>query len=99
LIKFKIPCQWNCYLARGLDYYTGLVFEIDLETEKAILGGGRYDQLYKELGNLDFPAIGFAIGIERLIEYLEESQLLRIKNQVDIFFLANQSKDYLDILS
>ena len=56
-------------LIRGLDYYTGFVFEAvssDLGAQDAYLGGGRYDDLCKQLGGKDLPAIGMAIGIERL---------------------------------
>ena len=56
-------------LVRGLDYYTGFVFEAvssSLGAQDAYLGGGRYDELCKQLGGMDLPAIGMAIGIERL---------------------------------
>ena len=56
-------------LVRGLDYYTGFVFEAvssDLGAQDAYLGGGRYVDLCKQLGGKDLPAIGMAIGIERL---------------------------------
>jgi len=60
-------------LVRGLDYYTGIVFEAvseELGAQDAFLGGGRYDNLSKELGGKDMHAIGFAIGVERIIELL-----------------------------
>jgi histidyl-tRNA synthetase len=63
-------------LVRGLDYYTSTVFEISssrLGAQDAILGGGRYDQLIADLGGPQVPAIGFAIGEDRLIEVLPES--------------------------
>ena len=56
-------------LVRGLDYYTGFVFEAissNLGAQDAYLGGGRYDNLCNQLGGKDLPAIGMAIGIERL---------------------------------
>ena len=56
-------------LVRGLDYYSGFVFEAispNLGAQDAYLGGGRYDNLCKQLGGKDLPAIGMAIGIERL---------------------------------
>lgn len=56
-------------LVRGLDYYSGFVFEAispNLGAQNAYLGGGRYDNLCKQLGGKDLPAIGMAIGIERL---------------------------------
>jgi histidyl-tRNA synthetase len=86
---------------RGLDYYTGLVFEIYLPGEqKALLGGGRYDKLYQEIGNIDVPAIGFALGIERLVDYLESSQQGKelVNNKVDIFFLVCDPKSYLNVM-
>ena len=56
-------------LVRGLDYYTGFVFEAtssELGAQDAYLGGGRYDNLCSQLGGKKLPAIGMAIGIERL---------------------------------
>ncbi len=58
-------------LVRGLDYYTRTVFEVvsaDLGAQDAILGGGRYDNLVQALGGPDLPAIGFAIGEDRLLQ-------------------------------
>lgn len=58
-------------LVRGLDYYTRTAFEIQtnlLGAQNAIAGGGRYDGLVKALGGPDIPAIGFAIGVDRLAE-------------------------------
>jgi histidyl-tRNA synthetase len=83
----KFPYCYDYYLVRGLDYYTGLVFEINLGQEKSLLGGGRYGQLFQQLGRIDLPAMGFAIGIDRLVSYCEKNNLLKINNKVDIFFL------------
>lgn len=61
-------------MVRGLDYYTGLVFEMiseKLGAQDAILGGGRYDKLVEELGGQKTPAIGFAIGLDRLASLIE----------------------------
>jgi histidyl-tRNA synthetase len=58
---------------RGLDYYTGIVFETvsqNLGAQDAFLGGGRYDNLSRQLGGKDMHSIGFAIGVERIIELL-----------------------------
>jgi histidyl-tRNA synthetase len=102
LSKFNFPYQYDYCLVRGLDYYTGLVFEVDLGTEKAILGGGRYDKLYQELGGVSVPAAGFAIGIERLVNYLENSRCglesLKTSNRVDIFFFTSSAETYSEIL-
>ena len=58
-------------LVRGLDYYTRTTFEIQtdmLGAQNAVAGGGRYDGLVKELGGPEQPAVGFAVGFDRLIE-------------------------------
>ena len=62
-------------LVRGLDYYTRTVFEIvstELGAQDAIVGGGRYDDLVGELGGPSLPAIGFAIGEDRLVDTLPD---------------------------
>ena len=68
---FSSECniQIDSSLVRGLDYYTGFVFEAisdDLGAQNAYLGGGRYDNLCSQLGGKNLPAIGMAIGLERL---------------------------------
>jgi len=71
----SIPFTINPMLVRGLDYYTRTTFEIQtdrLGAQNAVLGGGRYDGLSKPLGGPDHPAIGFALGVERLITLLQE---------------------------
>lgn len=62
----------NPLLVRGLDYYTGMVFEVvdtsgNLGSQKALGGGGRYDKLMQDLGGQNLPAFGFAGGVERLV--------------------------------
>jgi histidyl-tRNA synthetase len=64
-------------LVRGLDYYTHTAFEIqsdDLGAQATVCGGGRYDGLVAELGGPDTPAVGWAIGLERLIILLQQLQ-------------------------
>jgi len=66
-----IPFREEPSLVRGLDYYTRTVFEVvseDLGAQDAILGGGRYDGLVEALGGPALPAIGFAIGEDRLLQ-------------------------------
>jgi histidyl-tRNA synthetase len=63
-------------IARGLDFYTGTVFEIDsplLGAQKQICGGGRYDNLVAEFGGPSVPATGFAFGFDRVVEVFEKS--------------------------
>ncbi|MBE9068962.1 histidine--tRNA ligase [Leptolyngbya cf. ectocarpi LEGE 11479] len=67
----------NPRLVRGLDYYTHTAFEImsaDLGAQATVCGGGRYDGLVQQLGGPDVPAIGFAIGLERLTILLQQLQ-------------------------
>lgn len=64
------------HVVRGLDYYTRTVFEFvcdEIGAQSTICGGGRYDGLVKELGGPDMPAIGFAMGITRLILTMKEA--------------------------
>ena len=65
----------NPRMVRGLDYYTRTAFEVvsyGLGAQNAVTGGGRYDNLFQEIGGLDVPGIGFAVGVERLISLLPE---------------------------
>ena len=69
-----VAYRLNHRLVRGLDYYTGTVFEWttgELGAQGAVCGGGRYDNLVAEIGGPATPAIGFAIGLERLVALLE----------------------------
>ena len=81
-------------LVRGLDYYTGIVFETvsqELGAQDAFLGGGRYDNLSKQLGGKDMHAIGFAIGVERIIELLN---IENIKQPLKVgFIIAGEQID------
>ena len=80
-------------LVRGLDYYTGFVFEAissNLGAQDAYLGGGRYDNLCKHLGGKDLPAIGMAIGIERLS--LLSNVLEGDKTSISIIIISNNTE-------
>jgi histidyl-tRNA synthetase len=75
LADMGIPFQENPRLVRGLDYYTRTAFEVlssDLGAQSALLGGGRYDGLVKQLGGPDVPAFGWAIGLDRLAMVLQQ---------------------------
>ncbi|MEA3492865.1 MAG: histidine--tRNA ligase [Candidatus Margulisiibacteriota bacterium] len=79
VIRYKV----NNRLVRGLDYYTKTTFEIvssKLGAQNAVSGGGRYDTLVQEFGGKPTPAVGFAIGIERVIEVMK-SQIPMTKSQ------------------
>lgn len=70
----EVTFQFSPTLARGLDYYTGLIFEIELEgfTEGSICGGGRYDNLIGMFAGRDIPAVGFAYGFDRIMDAIEQ---------------------------
>lgn len=64
-------------LARGLDYYTGLIFEIVVDGYRSSLGGGgRYDNLVEQLSGVSVPAVGFAVGFDRTVEVALELGLI-----------------------
>jgi histidyl-tRNA synthetase len=67
----------NPRMVRGLDYYTRTAFEVvsyQLGSQNAVTGGGRYDNLFQEIGGPDVPGIGFAIGMERLVSLLPKDR-------------------------
>ena len=70
--------RFQPFLARGLDYYTGLIFEgmVPEYSAGSVGGGGRYDNLINQLGGPQIPAVGFAIGFDRTLEVMEEIGLL-----------------------
>lgn len=65
-------------LARGLDYYTGMIFEIVLKGSDvaSVCGGGRYDNLIGSLGKNLIPAVGGSLGLDRIIAYIESKRQL-----------------------
>jgi histidyl-tRNA synthetase len=78
-------------LVRGLDYYTRTAWEIQttsLGAQSAVAGGGRYDGLVKELGGPATPAIGFAIGFDRLVEVMEQLDIESREPCLDLFIVA-----------
>ena len=73
----NLPYAVNPRMVRGLDYYTRTAFEVvtgELGAQNAVCGGGRYDGLAEEIGGPSIPAIGFAIGMERLVMLLAEER-------------------------
>ncbi|MDW8066097.1 MAG: histidine--tRNA ligase [Aquificaceae bacterium] len=73
LSLLSIPYRENPYLVRGLDYYTKTVFEaVSTDLDITVIAGGRYDYLVEELEGPPTPAVGFAVGLERLSMLLKE---------------------------
>lgn len=86
------PYRIEGSLVRGLDYYTRTLFEVlgkgeGLGAQNALLGGGRYDQMVESLGGPSTPAIGFAMGLERLMMAMPEEASA---SHVDVFIVAAQ---------
>jgi len=97
LEELKLDFVVNSHLMRGLDYYTRTTFEVqtkEMGAQNAVAGGGRYDNLMKEFSGPDSPAIGFAIGVERVVELLEENAV-QTEEGPDIFLapLGKEAED------
>jgi len=85
-----VTYQVNPRLVRGLDYYTNTVFEwvtSELGAQGTVCAGGRYDNLVSYLGGHATPAVGFAMGVERLILMLKEKQTVTEANKLDAYMV------------
>jgi histidyl-tRNA synthetase len=76
--------EYNPTLARGLDYYTGMIFEVFVPEYPvgSFAGGGRYDQLIEQLGGPSIPATGIAFGFDRMVEGAIELGLIPLKESI-----------------
>jgi len=87
-----VPYQINPNLVRGLDYYCKTVFEwvtTALGAQGTVCAGGRYDGLVQQLGGKPTPAVGFAMGIERLVLLLEATGVVQhINNTPDVYLMS-----------
>ncbi|HZH98934.1 MAG TPA: histidine--tRNA ligase, partial [Fimbriimonadaceae bacterium] len=86
LTSAGVPFTLSPEIVRGLDYYTETVFEVQstqLGAQSSLCGGGRYDNLIRELGGSQTPSVGVAMGIERLLIVLEEKGLLPSPSPLD----------------
>ncbi len=93
----KIPFDRNKRLVRGLDYYTKTTFEVvvsGLGAQNSVAGGGRYDLLVEELGGKPTKAIGFALGMDRLVLAMPESSSEISGIRVLIIAMSDNSFDY-----
>ncbi|CAA6813760.1 MAG: Histidyl-tRNA synthetase (EC [uncultured Campylobacterales bacterium] len=92
LNSMNIKYEVDSNLVRGLDYYNKSAFEF-ISEGLAIAGGGRYDKLTSMLGGKDTPAIGFAIGIERIIELIEIPE-----DKKDGYYIGTMCEDLDELL-
>lgn len=84
-------------IVRGLDYYNKTVFEfVSKSLDLTVCGGGRYDRLIETLGGTPTPAVGFGLGMDRLVLVLKEIKEKEeaFESNVDIFFAVLNNKDY-----
>ena len=96
LDKLNIKYVENKLLVRGLDYYNRTVFEIksnNLGSQNAVCGGGRYDSLVKNLGGEDTPAVGWAMGMERLNSLLPDIE----HDKLDAYIVSNSTADAFEL--
>jgi len=94
LDKNNISYEVDSNLVRGLDYYTKTAFEFvstNIGAQSAIAGGGRYDRLVEFLGGRETSAIGFAIGIERLLELIVVNE-----TKEEVLYIGSMSDDAID---
>ena len=99
LDSLSINYKVNPKLVRGLDYYNKTVFEWisnDLGSQGTICGGGRYDGLVEKMGGSSTPAIGFAIGIERIALLINDLKNRIAKNKPHIYFIVLGEKSQIE---
>lgn len=90
-------CQFDPNIARGLAYYTGVVFEVTVDGERAVAGGGRYDNLVELFGGPSTPAVGFGMGDAVLALILQDAGLMPTDDALlefaglrpDVFVISN----------
>ena len=96
LDSLKINYILDNSIVRGLDYYNDTVFEWrheSLGSQNAICAGGRYDNLVNTIGEDDVPAIGFAMGVERIIEILKFNDNFKVKQNISIGIINDSSEN------
>jgi histidyl-tRNA synthetase len=95
--------QFDPYLMRGLDYYTGIIFEFFLKNKTdfgSVGGGGRYDNLIEKLSGKSVPAVGGSIGLDRLFAALSDAGMIAPQSAAEVMVFnldKNLVSDYLNI--
>ena len=99
----ELPFEFDPTVVRGLEYYTGLVFEVELTAKilndkgkevifGSVAGGGRYDKLIARFGKEDVPATGISIGVDRLVYAIEQFDKISA-NKKPLIIIANLISD------
>lgn len=79
-------------MVRGLDYYSGPIFEVSLGDCGSIAGGGRYDRLIGDMSGKDSPAVGISLGIERIMEIVKDRGLFKGFGAIDAYVLSAEDE-------
>lgn len=105
LARLNIPFAVNPSIVRGLDYYTRTVFEFvsdDIGAQGTVCGGGRYNHLVEEVGGKPTAAVGFGLGLERLLMVLENTGALTAepeRSDVYLAALGERAAEYVPVLA
>ena len=102
LSSAKIDFVINPNVVRGLDYYTHTVFEVEADiqgfgSQNVLCGGGRYNNLVNQIGGMDVPGVGYALGLERLLEAIKAENIeLPHTHGIDVYIIPmdESKKDY-----
>jgi len=81
--------KFDISLVRGLEYYTSVVFEVNIGAKVSCGGGGRYDNLIKAVGGQDLPATGISLGLDRILEVMKENKMFKTERGNTKVFVAN----------
>ena len=101
--KYKKYVNLDFSIARGLDYYTGFIFETfikNFENLGSVASGGRYDNLIERYGGKATPATGWGMGVDRLVPTSEEKKLIQLKQKTKVYVAPvtkNQLKKSIEI--
>ncbi len=99
-LKEGVDFAFSPTLARGLDYYTGIIFELVDENYQggSLGGGGRYDNLIGQFTSINIPAVGFAFGFDRIIDIIKDDHLLPEENTLSSVYVAYFKENMKDAL-
>ena len=89
-----VPFTINPRLVRGMDYYNLTVFEFitdQLGSQGTVCGGGRYDYLIEQIGGKPAPAVGWALGVERVLELLKEQGAFSVEMAPDVYAIVPET--------
>lgn len=89
LNDYKDNVRIDLSLVRGLEYYTGPVFEVSVGADVSVGGGGRYDDLVKLYGGKDTPATGISIGVDRLVAVMREKEMFSLPKTMTKVFVVS----------